>query len=449
MVQVRRPMDEEQLHGRGEAKGKAKAKGMGKQRPTPTVPTPPEHGPLKVGSEEWQRLFSRWAPGADAEFCDIKGHGKGKRKGSKAAKGSGKVDVDQALPVQGLPRPALVVCRAERERDSAEKKATSAAASSSASGRENDLPNDNHNSCLGMFMSLSEEQKHKLRRSLWSARNKAIALFKKYKYLNIRGEELEWPYANSPFQREQQLAMLRTATRKLFELDANDAAVCPYRRGAAMDYIIKEQAEHAAFGCIKCGAIKKPKKRSRREFDDGEQGEPVKGRICAACKKRERLLAKMEADRRVEATLTKTELLRQLEFHKAGRTAAERAVLEARSKRDEEGATYFKRADEIRASIAATEEAYNAGDPGDNHREMRLLAKMEADRRDLETLTAREELKSAHFESQIAALNEEFRSHSESIEMKKEGLWWIDEVLQEGNNPVCAMPSGDERKEGR
>ena len=145
----------------------------------------------------------------------------------------------------------------------------------------------------------------------------------------------------------------------------------------------------------------------------------------------------------------KTELLRQLEHHKAGRAAAERAALEAISRREEEAATYFRRADEIRASIAATEEAYNAGDLGDNYREMRLLAKMEADRRDLATLTAREELDHAHFESQVAALNEEFRSHSESIEMKKEGLELIDEELQEGNDPLCAMPSGDEQEEGR
>ena len=94
------------------------------------------------------------------------------------------------------------------------------------------LPNDSHNSCLGMFLSLSWEQKHKLRRSLWNARNMAITCFKNYKYLNIGGEELEWP-----FQRDEQLVMVRTATRKLFEQDANDAAACPYRRGAAMEYL--------------------------------------------------------------------------------------------------------------------------------------------------------------------------------------------------------------------
>jgi len=55
-------------------KGKGKAKGTGKQRPIPTVPTPPENGPLEVGSEEWRRRFARWAPGAEADVAHPSGH---------------------------------------------------------------------------------------------------------------------------------------------------------------------------------------------------------------------------------------------------------------------------------------------------------------------------------------------------------------------------------------
>jgi len=79
-------------------------------RPTLAVPTQTESGPLEVGGEEWRRRFARWPPGAEAdvarpsghwqfyELFNIKGHGKGKRKGSKAAKGSGKVDIATMPP---------------------------------------------------------------------------------------------------------------------------------------------------------------------------------------------------------------------------------------------------------------------------------------------------------------------------------------------------------------
>ena len=86
--------------------------------------------------------------------------------------------------------------------------------------------------CLGMFQNLSEEHKQKLRRSLWRAKNKMISLFKRYKGLKVGGDQLMWPV-----YKDEQTLMLRTVTRKLYDRDANDAGACPFRRGAAMDYL--------------------------------------------------------------------------------------------------------------------------------------------------------------------------------------------------------------------
>jgi len=96
------------------------------------------------------------------------------------------------------------------------------------------LSYDGHSPCLAMFLKLSDAQKKKLRRSVREAKNKVISSFKKYQVISIRGEEHVWP-----IDPVQQSHILRLVSFKLYELYANDSATCPFRRGAAMEYLIK------------------------------------------------------------------------------------------------------------------------------------------------------------------------------------------------------------------
>ena len=76
------------------------------------------------------------------------------------------------------------------------------------------------------------------------------------------------------------LAACRTEhERDSAKKSATSAAASSSASGREND-ITKERTEHATFRCTKCGDSKELKKRSRREFDDGEQGEPLKGWIC-------------------------------------------------------------------------------------------------------------------------------------------------------------------------
>ena len=91
---------------------------------------------------------------------------------------------------------------------------------------------DESNPCLALFLELSEDRKQKVRRSVWQAKNKTVRTFKKVKVLSIRGDDLVWPC-----DPHEQTFMLALVTFNLYDLWANDSDACPFRRGAAMEFL--------------------------------------------------------------------------------------------------------------------------------------------------------------------------------------------------------------------